>query len=145
MRILTLGEMAAVSGGGSLDSPGKSDAGYGGGSGTGRTGGSSGSSGSSGGSLGDYASEAVDHFGGIMGGLAGGALGSVGGPIAGAVGATAGAIAGQAFQEAMRDQLGIGRASDWGNSDRGRDSRADGGSRGGGQQCWLINQRLWQR
>lgn len=37
MRILTLEEMAAVSGGGGLDSPSKSDAGYGGRSGaTGR-------------------------------------------------------------------------------------------------------------
>ncbi|MGH6773872.1 hypothetical protein [Brucella tritici] len=35
MRILTLEEMAAVSGGGGLDSPGKSDAGYGGNSGWG--------------------------------------------------------------------------------------------------------------
>ena len=100
MRILNLEEMMAVSGGGGLDSPGMSDAGYGGSHGKG--GGSKGSHGSSG----NNGRPSNSGWGATIGGLLGGTVGrtAVGGyGTAAAIGHTIGRYAGKAFGNAAEN------------------------------------------
>ena len=133
MRILTLEEMAAVSGGGGLDSPGKSDAGYGGRSGA--TGSSRGNSTNGPGSDGDRVNRAdkrnrdgtKDSWASTFGHIAG----QISSEIGVNIGTSGINVSGKLNCGSCHDPYG-GRGGNSGGYS-GRDSRADGGSRGGGQ------------
>ncbi|WP_144405864.1 hypothetical protein [Brucella anthropi] len=143
MRILTEIEMMAVSGSGGLDSPGRSDAGYGRNTDFGASRGPQ----SRGGRRNDGRDAAMDSYlgkdvygansvgvsGSVLSSAIGGAIGGLAGGLAGVgLGALGGAVAG-GLQGGWTSPSPSNRGGS--SADRGgvSDSRGDGGGRGGGQ------------
>ncbi|WP_185755996.1 hypothetical protein [Brucella anthropi] len=141
MRILNLEEMAAVSGGGGgLDSPGKSDAGYGRNTDFGPSRGPQ----TRGGRRNDGRNAAMDSYlgkdvygansVGVSGSVVSGAVGgAIGGAAGGVLGVGLGALGGAVTGGLQGGWTSPSPSNKGGRSGGGRDSRADGGSRGGGQ------------